>query len=100
MSKGRSEIIADIEAHIAANGGAFDAWYVGFTASPKQALFKIHKLRDKGDAWIARKARDETEAFDVVEFFRTVQKTQGKKGAAGEEDLFVYAYRTKPHTKP
>lgn len=95
----RSEIIADLETHVAKFGGTFAEWYVGITANPKQRLFTEHRLRSNGDAWIARRAVDDLQANEVQEYFKSVRKTQGgSKG--GLQDVYVYAYKMKSHTKP
>ena len=99
-AKSRTEIIDDIEDCIGRNGGEFGQWYVGFTASPKIKLFSGHKLKQSGDAWISRLAKDEFEAHEVAEFFRTTRRTKGPGGQPGDNDLYVYAYKMKPHTKP
>jgi hypothetical protein len=100
-AKPREQIIHEIETHIATNGGSFQEWYVGVADRPKHTLFTIHRLREHGDAWIARKARDDLQAKDVEEYFRTVLKTRGTAGQATSIDhIYVYAYRMKAHTKP
>jgi hypothetical protein len=99
-AKSRSEIIGDIEDCIGRNGGSYGDWYVGFTGSPKTRLFGQHKLKEKGDAWISRRAKDEHEAHEVAEYFRSTRSTKGPAGKAGDADVFVYAYKLKPHTKP
>jgi len=99
-TKSRSEIIDDIEDFIERNGGAFAEWYVGVAASPKLKLFKLHKLKDKGDVCISRRARDEYEAHEVAEYFRTIRKTKGPAGQPDETCLCVYSYKMKSHTRP
>jgi hypothetical protein len=95
----RSEIIADLETHVAKFGGVFGEWYVGITADPKKRLFSEHRLRSSGDAWISRRAVDDLQAAEVQEYFKTVRKTQG--GSKGTlHDVYVYAYKMKSHTKP
>ncbi|CAA7614528.1 conserved hypothetical protein [Candidatus Terasakiella magnetica] len=99
-AKSRSEIIDDIEDCIGRNGGAFGEWYVGITGAPKAKLFSQHKLKEKGDAWISRLAKDELEAQEVAEYFRSTRKTKGGASSAAATDLYVYAYKIKSHTKP
>lgn len=98
--KPREQIIHEIEQHVKANGGNFGEWCVGVTDKPKHALFARHKLRPSGDAWIARKAKDDLQASDVEEFFRTVLRTRGTGGSNSLDHVFVYAYRMKPYTRP
>lgn len=99
-AKTRSEIINDFEDYVARNGDAMAEWFVGITGAPKAKLFNQHKLREKGDAWICRRAKDEYEAHEVAEYFRTTRKTRGAAVSPSETDLYVYAYKLKPHTKP
>lgn len=99
-AKSRTEIIGDIEDCIGRNGGRFGEWYVGYTAGPKQKLFGGHKIKEKGDAWISRLARDETEAHEVADYFRTTRHTKGPGGQPSDNDLYVYAYKMKSHTRP
>jgi hypothetical protein len=99
-AKSRSEIIDDIEDCIARNGGNFGGWYVGFTGSPKLKIFKLHKVKEKGDAWVSRLARDEHEAHEVAEYFRTIRRTKAPGGQPAEGEHYVYAYKLKPHTSP
>jgi len=98
--KTREQIIHEIETHIANVGGPYNEWFLSVTDKPKYALFTTHKLRTTGDAWIARKAKDDLQAWDVEEYFRTVCKTHGRQGASSLDHVYVYAYRMKPHTKP
>jgi hypothetical protein len=100
MAKTRTEIIDDIEDYIARNGGRFQEWYLSATGTPKATLFKRHGVRDKGDAWIARSAKDEHEARDVVDYFLGTRHTRGAASQGRETDLYVYAYKLKSHTKP
>ena len=98
--KPRSAIIADLENHMATNGGGFSDWYVGVTDKPKEQLFSVHKLRSSGDAWISRKAMTDMQASEVEEFFRTVRRTKGNPGRTTLDHVYVYAYRLKAHTRP
>lgn len=99
-AKTRSEIIGDIESYIGRNGALWREWYVGVTGAPKQKLFVQHKLRQGGDAWISRLAKDEHEAHEVAAYFRTTRQTKGVAGEPRDSDLYVYAYKIKSHTKP
>jgi hypothetical protein len=100
MGRSRSEIIGDVEDYVARNGDNFAEWFVGVTGSPKAVLFNRHKVKQKGDAWIARVAKDEYEARDIAEYFVTTRRTKGVVGDPRDTDLYVYAYKRKPHTSP
>jgi hypothetical protein len=100
MARSRTEIIDDIEAYVARCGGRFGEWYVGVTAAPKRSLFTKHLVREKGDPWIGRIAKDEFEARDIAEYFVGTRGTQGSLGTKAESEFYVYAYQRRPHTKP
>lgn len=99
-AKSRSDIIADIEGHIAKGGGKSSDWYVGIASSPKTNLFKVHKLRETGDAWIARHALNHAQAAEVAEFFVTTQGSKGRFRDPKPGEDYVYAYKMKSHTTP
>lgn len=98
-AKSRSDIIGDIEDFIARSGGAFGEWYVGCTGAPKATLFTQHKVKQSGDAWISRLAKDEIDAHDVVEYFVTTRGAKGKRRDAKDTDLYVYAFKIKSHMR-
>ncbi|CAA7624710.1 conserved hypothetical protein [Magnetospirillum sp. LM-5] len=98
-AKSRSDIIGDVEDFVDRNGGNFADFFVGVTGAPKQMLFSQHKLKDKGDAWISRLAKDELDAHDVVEYFRSTRGAKSRKKEVVETDLYVYAFKIKPHTR-
>jgi hypothetical protein len=97
--KSRSEIIGDIEDYITRNGAKFNEWFVGVTGAPKAMLFTQHKVKQSGDAWISRLARDDLDAHDVVEYFVSARKTKGRVKARSDNDLYVYAFKVKSHTR-
>lgn len=98
-AKSRSDIIGDIEDFIARNGGNFGEWYVGCTSSPKATLFTQHGLKQSGDAWVSRLAKDDLDAHDVVEYFRSTRRTRGRTKDRQDSDLYVYAFKIKSHTR-
>jgi hypothetical protein len=98
-AKSRSEIIGDIEDFIARNGARFAEFYVGCTGQPKAAIFNQHKVKQSGDAWISRLAKDEYEAHEVVEYFLSTRKTRGRARERQDSDLYVYAFKIKSHTR-
>lgn len=99
-AKPRLAIIHDIEGHIAKFGGAYAEWYVAVTADPKRSLFGKHALKTTGDPWISRRAVDDLQAAEVEDYFKSVRKTKGGNGRASVQDVYVYAYKMRPHTKP
>jgi len=99
QGKSRSAIIGDIEDYIARNGAKFNEWFVGVTGSPKAMLFTQHKVKQAGDAWISRLAKDDLDAHDVVEYFVGTRKTKGRAKERKDSDLYVYAFKVKSHTR-
>lgn len=98
-AKSRSDIIGDIEDFIGKNGAQFGEWFVGCTGSPKTTLFTHHRLKQSGDAWISRLAKDDLDAHDVVEYFRSTRRTRARPGERRDSDLYVYAFKIKSHTR-
>ncbi|HTH17249.1 MAG TPA: hypothetical protein VL974_11400 [Magnetospirillum sp.] len=98
-AKSRSEIIGDIEDFISRNGSSFGEFYVGCTGQPKTVLFTQHKVKQSGDAWMSRLAKDEYEAHEVVEYFVTTRKTKGRRKDPQGSDLYVYAFKVKSHMR-
>lgn len=98
-AKSRSDIIGDIEDYIAKSGGGWGEWFVGCTGAPKAMLFTQHKVKQSGDAWISRLAKDELDAHDVVEYFNATRRTRGRPHERKDTDLYVYAFKVKSHTK-
>jgi hypothetical protein len=98
-AKSRSQIIGEIEDYIDKNGGSFGQWFVGCTGAPKAMLFSQHGVKQSGDAWIARQAKDDLDAFDVVEYFVATKRTKGRAKERRDTDLYVYAFKVKSHTR-
>ena len=98
-AKSRSEIIGDIEDFIGRNGSSFAEFYVGCTGQPKATIFTRHAVKQTGDAWISRRAKDEYEAHEVVEYFVSTRKTKGRRKDREDSDLYVYAFKIKSHTR-
>lgn len=98
-AKSRSQIIGEIEDYIDKNGGSFGQWFVGCTGAPKAMLFSQHGVKQSGDAWIARQAKDDLDAFDVVEYFVGTKRTKGRAKERRDTDLYVYAFKVKSHTR-
>lgn len=98
-AKSRSDIIGDIEDYIAKKGGSFGEWFVGCTGAPKAMLFTQHKVKQAGDAWVTRLAKDELDAHDVVEYFRSTRRTRGRPHEKKDTDLYVYAFKIKSHMR-
>lgn len=99
MAKSASEIIRDVENYVAKFGGVFTEWVVGTSSDPKNALYKIHKLKE-GDPGLVRTSHTEIQAAEVAEFFIQTRRTKGQVEQPESGRLHVYIYRKQPHTKP
>lgn len=99
MRKSQQQIIEDITGHIHKRGGKPDAWYVGTCASTRKTLFGQHKVKQKGDRWIRRRAESAAVAREVQQHFIKSCATDGK-ATIGDTATIVYAYKKAPHTKP
>ncbi|MGB9625254.1 MAG: hypothetical protein ACPMAQ_10365 [Phycisphaerae bacterium] len=99
MTKSKQQIIDEITTHIRKRGGEPGTWYVGTSNDSRAALFDQHKVKEKGDRWIRRRADSAIVAREVQEHFVSTLATDGK-AAVGETAHMVYAYRKAPHTRP
>ncbi|CAA7626737.1 hypothetical protein [Magnetospirillum sp. UT-4] len=97
--KSRSVIIGEIEDHITKYGGDFAEWFIGCTGTPTATLFTKHQVREKGDPWIVRRAKDEYDAHDVVDYFRASRNAKARPREPRDTDLYIYAFKIKGHTK-
>ncbi len=97
--KSRSVIIGEIESYVGRNGNNFAEWFVGSTGEPKATLFSRHKVKQVGGAWIARLAKDDLDAHDVVEYFLTTRGVKGKSKQRTDDDVYVYAFKVTSDTK-
>ena len=97
--KSKQQIIEDITTHIQKRGGHPDTWYVGTSADVRSALFGQHKVKEKGDRWIGRRADSAVAAREVQRHFIDALATDGKAETDESADI-VYAYKKAPHTWP
>ncbi len=100
MAKSKQQIIDEITAHIQKRGGAFPDWYVGTGSTARNRLFRGHKVRQKGDRWIHRRADSPQAAREVENYFVSTLSTDGPAAPGGDAAVAVYAYKKSPHTKP
>ena len=100
MEKNKEEIIADINMHIKRCGGNYSDWYVGISKDARDRLFNAHKVREKKDAWIYRKASSSQIARDIEDHFVRILCTDGEIGGGDDKTDMVYAYKKGAHTHP
>lgn len=100
MPKSNQQIIQDIQGHIRKRGGDYGDWFVGVGSSARHSLFEDHRVREKGDCWILRRAGSAKAAREILSYFSTVLATDCQAGNGGEAADAVYAYRKAAHTKP
>ncbi len=97
--KSKQQIIEDIATHIRKRGGHADTWFVGTSPDARAALFGQHKVKEKGDRWIGRRADSAVAAREVQRHFIDTLATDGKAVFDEAADM-VYAYKKAPHTWP
>lgn len=100
MVKAKQQIIDEIKAHIEKRGGSYPDWFVGTGPQARDRLFTSHKVLEKGDRWILRRAASAEVAGEVTNFFVSTLAADGQAKAADDASDAVYAYRKMPHTKP
>lgn len=100
MPKDKQSIIDDIEEHIERCGGTFGDWYVGISKDARTRLFTEHRVREKKDAWIYRKAASIEIAREVEAYFVGHRQTAGGTGGGDLDSKAAYAYKIAPHTQP
>lgn len=99
MAKEKQEIIDEITTHIQRCGGNYSTWYVGVSKDVHDRLFNNHKVREKQDAWIYRKASSSQSARDIEEYFVNLGTDGGGGGGDVSSDM-IYAYMKNAYTKP
>jgi hypothetical protein len=90
-------VVADIAAHIKANGGRYRDWYCGIAADPRDRLFGAHQVSVQG-AWIYRNCGSDHAARRVEDHFHNLG-CQGAGGGGGRDTVYVYAYKITPFTR-
>ncbi len=100
MTKDEQTIKDDIKGHISHCGGTYSAWYVGITETPRERVFQDHKVKEKTDAYIWRKAESANVAGNVEDYFVNTLCTDGGTGGGTDSSDFVYAYKKNSHTDP
>ena len=100
MTKSKQQIIDDITAHIQKRGGAYGDWYVGISSHARDRLFSAHKVHEKGDRWIHRRAPSQEAAREIENYFLSNLAADGHTAEGENSASTVYAYRKAPHTMP
>lgn len=97
-TKTKSEIVAEITAHISKSGSQYSEWYSGIAADAESRLFDDHNVSREGAWWIYRKANSDDEAREAeAELLELGCKGGG--GGGDEDTVFVYAYKITSTTK-
>jgi len=94
------QIVGRITGHIKKRGGTFPGWIVGITNKPRLHLFRKHRVREEGDAWIYLHAQSSKVARGVQRFLVKRLRLVEAPGSAIPEADFVYAYKKSSNTKP
>ena len=100
MANSEETIKSDIKAHMQKGGGAYAAWYVGISKTPRDRLFNGHRVHEKDDWWIYRQAETAAAAQSVESYFVNTPGTDGGTGGGDKESDYVYAYKKNAHTDP
>lgn len=98
MANSKSDIITDIQRHIADCGGAMKTWYVGIAENPRDRLFDDHSVDEENDAWIYHPAASSNVAREIEQYFLD-RGAQGGSGGGSTNSKSVYAYRVTAHTR-
>ncbi|MHC4709065.1 MAG: hypothetical protein ACYTA3_01200 [Planctomycetota bacterium] len=96
----KQEIINDLDAYIRDGGGGYSAWYVGIASDARDRLFSDHKVKEKGDLWILRRASFSAVAREIQDYFVNTLGTDGGAGRGVVLIDMVYAYKKASHTNP
>lgn len=98
-TKTKSEIVAEITAHIGKSGSQYySEWYAGIASDPESRLFDDHNVSRENAWWIYRQASSDDEAREAeAELIELGCKGGG--GGGGEDTVFVYAYKITSTTK-
>ena len=99
-TKTKQEIINDLDAYIKDGGGGYPAWYVGIASDAPDRLFSDHKVKEKGDSWIFRRASFSAVAREIKDYFVNTLGTDGGTGRGVVLIDMVYAYKKASHTDP
>lgn len=94
------QIHDDIIAHIQKEGGAYNTWYVGIAANPRERLFTAHQVQEKDSWWIFREAINSQSARNVEKFIIDNYRTDGGSGGGDVNTIYVYAYKKTNSTNP
>ncbi len=94
------QIINEIRAYVDACGGDYHRWWVGISEQPKARLFGDHRVRESGDRWIFRTARDSNSARAIEKFLIEKLGTDGGPGGGNDLCTAIYAFKKNPHTDP
>jgi len=78
-------------------GGNYKLWYVGIAENARDRLFKDHKVKQQGGAWILDDAGSRAIAERIEKYFQGLG-AQGNPGGGSDKTRWVYAYKIEPYT--
>ena len=93
------EIKNDIFFHIINRGGVYKEWYVGVASDPIKQLFMKHRIDEKNDFWIYRKAESSEAAARVNDYFLNRLGTDGYIDKKDDNCIYIYAFKKNNHKK-
>ncbi|MCF0210715.1 MAG: hypothetical protein HUK18_05330 [Bacteroidales bacterium] len=99
MRKTASEIIADVEGHLAySKKKYYSGFYIGITNDVERRLFGEHNVDKDHSWWIYRTAIDKVAAQTVEEHFLS-KGMRGDTGGGTDASIYVYCYEITHTTK-
>lgn len=93
MPRTKQQIIEDIRTYIERRGGEPGEWHVGVGTNERARLFKDHRVKERGDWWIVRRAESPQVAREAWNDLAGTLKTATSGTSSGNAADFVYAFR-------
>lgn len=93
------EVIARFTSYFQGRSSDLSRWYIGVSRDPRDSLFRVHGVREYGDAWVFEDMETEKHARFIRDYFLHFGADGNAKiRVAGSKG--VYAYLKKKHTRP
>lgn len=96
------QIKFEILAHIKEYGGDFHDWYIGISSDPGNTLHSEHRVHQKDDIWLYKRALTVQACRTVQRYFVERLQVDGKLHDLSETEPVncVYAYKKSARTSP